>query len=84
MKLDFNLERGEHGPDILRMNNCSEVDVAGNFYKQDGKYYDVCCDLENANDSECVEVLNGWGIIFGILGGVSLILTIICNTCCKK
>ena len=93
MKLDFNLGKGEHGPDILRVNNCTEVDVAGNFYKQDGKYYDDCCDLENANDSECVESLVGW-IIFGILVGVFLILPclywIIClfcdgvKTCCKK
>ena len=84
MKLDFNLGKGEHGPDILRVNNCLEVDVAGNFYKQDGKYYDVCCDLENANDSECVEVINGWSIVFGI---ILIILSIILNIvvyCCKK
>ena len=96
MQFDFYLSRvrrDDDGPGILRVDNCSEVDVAGNFYKQDGKYYDDCCDLENANDSECVESLVGW-IIFGILVGVFLILPclywIIClfcdgvKTCCKK
>ena len=38
--------------DILIVDNCSEVDIAGNFYKQDGKYYDDCCDLENENAPE--------------------------------
>ena len=40
-------------PSILRVENCSEIDIAGNFYKQDGKYYDDCCDLQNAEDPEC-------------------------------
>ena len=40
-------------PSILRAENCSEIDVAGNFYKQDGKYYDDCCDLQNAEDPKC-------------------------------
>ena len=39
--------------DILRVDNCSEVDIAGNVYKQDGKYYDDCCDLENENAPKC-------------------------------
>ena len=39
--------------DILRVDNCSEVDIASNVYKQDGKYYDDCCDLENENAPEC-------------------------------
>ena len=57
MQFDFYLSRvrRDDGPAILRVDNCSEVDVAGNFYKQDGKYYDDCCDLENANDTECVD-----------------------------
>ena len=33
--------------DILRVHNCSEIEVAGNGYQQNGKYYDRCCDLEN-------------------------------------
>ena len=40
---------------ILRVDNCSEVDLVGNSYKQDGKYYDNCCDLENENEDECDE-----------------------------
>ena len=40
---------------ILRVHNCSEVDVAGIFFKQDGKYYDYCCDSENKDASECAE-----------------------------
>ena len=100
MQFDFYLSRvrrDDDGPDILRVDNCSEVDVAGNFYKQDGKYYDDCCDLENANDTECVDnqILNWlqW-IIFGILVYVFVILPClywtICRscdglkTCCKK
>ena len=58
MQSDFYLSRvrGENdGPDILRVDNCSEVDVAGNFYKQDGKYYDDCCDLENEDAPECAD-----------------------------
>ena len=56
MQFDFYLSRvrrDDDGPDILRVDNCSEVDVAGNFYKQDGKYYDDCCDLENEDAPEC-------------------------------
>ena len=43
MPFDFylsRLRRDDDGPDILRVDNCSEVDIAGNFYKQNGKYYD--------------------------------------------
>ena len=95
MQFDFSWIRADDRPDILRVNNCSEVDVAGIFYKQDGKYYDVCCDLENANDSECA--YNGWNLIFGILVGVCLLpclfwtICLFCGalldgvkTCCKK
>ena len=49
------VRRDDDGPDILRVNNCSEVDIAGNFYKQNGKYYDDCCDLENKNAPECIQ-----------------------------
>ena len=42
-------------PNILRVDNCSEVDIAGNFYKQNGKYYDDCCDLEKNNAPECIQ-----------------------------
>ena len=48
--------RDDDDPDILRVNNCSEVDVAGNFYEHDdGKWYDVCCDSENEDAPECAE-----------------------------
>ena len=58
MPFDFylsRLRRDDDGPDILRVDNCSEVDIAGNFYKQNGKYYDDCCDLENKNAPECIQ-----------------------------
>ena len=58
MQFDFYLSRvrrDDDGPDILRVDNCSEVDVAGNFFKQDGKYYDDCCDLENEDAPECAD-----------------------------
>ena len=44
--------RDDDGPDILRVDNCSEVDVAGNFYKQDEKYYEKCYDFENEDAPE--------------------------------
>ena len=47
--------RDDDRPDILRVDNCSEVDVAGNFYKQDEKYYEYCCDLENEVSPECAD-----------------------------
>ena len=47
--------RDDDGLDILRVQNCSEVDVAGNFYKQDKKYYEYCCDLENEVSPECAD-----------------------------
>ena len=47
--------RDDDRPDILRVDNCSEVDVAGNFYKQDEKYYEYCCDLENEHAPECAD-----------------------------
>ena len=69
--------RDDDGPDILRVDNCSEVDVAGNFYvgNHDGKRYDVCCDSQNEDASECAETywvtwliigifLTVWGFIF--------------------
>ena len=48
----------DDGPSILRVDNCSEIDVAGRFYKQNGKYYDDCCDLENAEAPECQTCLS--------------------------
>ena len=87
MQFDFYLSRvrrDDDGPDILRVDNCTE-----------GKYYDDCCDLESSNDPECVDnqILN-WLRYFGISVGVFLILPclywIIClfcdgvKTCCKK
>jgi len=47
--------RDDDRPDILRVDNCSEVDVAGNFYKQEEKYYEYCCDLENDHAPECAD-----------------------------
>ena len=47
--------RDDDIPHILRVENCSEVDVAGNFYKQDEKYYEYCCDLENEVSPECAD-----------------------------
>ena len=80
MRDDFYLSRhsrDDDGPDILRVDNCSEVDVAGNFYvgNHDGKRYDVCCDLQNEDASECAEsywltwliigiFLTVWGLVF--------------------
>ena len=45
-------------PSILRVDNCSEIDVAGRFYKQNGTYYDDCCDLQNAEAPECQTCLD--------------------------
>ena len=64
--------RGRHSPDdvpdILRVDNCSEVDVAGNFYQQDGKSYYYCCDLENEDALECDEIFGFFPfLIFGII-----------------
>ena len=60
---------------ILRVDNCSEVDLAGNSYKQDGKYYDDCCDLENEDAPECAEV-SVWLIVGHVLG-IVLIMGIV-------
>ena len=59
--------RDDDGPDILRVDNCSEVDVAGNFYEQDGKYYDKCYEFENEDAPEDDNL--GWlvGLISGLL-----------------
>ena len=54
MQFDFYLGRARRDddvPDIIRVHNCSEVDGAGLFYKQDGKYY--CCDLQSEDAPEC-------------------------------
>ena len=59
--------------DILRVDNCSEVDFAGNVYKQDGKYYDDCCDLENQNAPECSTDDYDWGWLEN-LGTITLIV----------
>ena len=56
MQLDFYLgriRRAANDPDILRVDNCSEVDVAGGFYQQDGKNFDDCCDLQSQDAPEC-------------------------------
>ena len=67
MQIDFYLSRvrrDDDGPDILRVENCSEVDVAGNFYKQDEKYYEKCYDFENEDAPEGAEVSwLGWLIL---------------------
>ena len=57
--------RDDDGPDILRIENCSEVDVAGNFFIQDGKYYDDCYDFENEDAPEGADLggLPSWGTI---------------------
>ena len=58
MPFDFYVSRGRRDDNILnilRVDNCSEVDIAGNFYKQDGKYYDDCCDIEKNNAPECIQ-----------------------------
>ena len=62
---------GDHG--ILRVDNCSEIDVAGNLYKQDGKYY--CCDSENEDTPECVAsvVVIVIGCILSVIIGVLLL-----------
>ena len=76
MQLDFDLGRARRDsnvPDILRVDNCSEVDVAGRFYKQDGKYYDYCCDLQNEN--ECQTWFPWWA------GALIMILFWCCVTC---
>ena len=65
MQFDFYLsrvKRDDDGPDILRVDNCSEVDVAGNVYKQDGKYYDECYDFENEDAPEGAD-LSWWVIL---------------------
>ena len=43
-------------PPILRVDNCSEIEVAGDGYKQNGKYYGRCCDYENVDVTECAQV----------------------------
>ena len=59
----------DDGPDILRVENCSEVDVAGDSYIQDGKCYDDCCDFENEDAPECVEdpIWSWWEILIVVL-----------------
>ena len=60
--------RDDDIPHILRVENCSEVDVAGNFYKQDEKYYEYCCDLYFC-DPECVgpECIPWWSWLISII-----------------
>ena len=72
----FNDWDDDDGPSILRVDNCSEVDVAGKFYKQNGNYYDDCCDLENAEAPECQTCLsNTVCIIFlSVFGAVFVLL----------
>ena len=71
---DDDWDDDDDGPSILRVDNCSEVDVAGKFYKQNGNYYDDCCDLENAEAPECQTCLsNTVCIIFlSVFGAVFL------------
>ena len=89
----FKHPRDDPVPDILRVENCSEVDVAGNFYKQDGKYYDDCCDLANEDAPECAEVRVWLVCLIAIIVWVCLALFCgwICprfcdcvETCCSK
>ena len=58
-------------PVILRIDwNCPEVDRAGNFFKHDGKYYDVCCDFENEDAPGCADLdWLGWLIV-----GITIVL----------
>ena len=73
MQYDFYLSRADYRDTSLRVDNCSEIEVAGNRYKQNGKFYYGCCDLEN----ECGEVavwLKWSFIIFGNLCVVMLCL----------
>ena len=76
MRFDFYLSRVRRDDDILnilRVDNCSEVDIAGNVYKQDGKYYDDCCDLENENAPECSTDDYDWSWLES-LGTITLIV----------
>ena len=66
--------RDDDGPDILRVENCSEVDVAGNFYKQDGKYYEKCYDFENEDAPE----VDGWIWLWGVISVVFIIVWFYC------
>ena len=71
--------RDNDGPDILRVDNCSEIDMAGNFYIQDGKYYDKCYDFENEDAPEDANL--GWLIPF--ISCLILIYMFI-MTCCPE
>ena len=71
--------RRDDGPDILRVDNCSDIFYLGTLgYKQNGKYKDslvyeynagnttakyYCCDLENEDATECRD--SYWLVLFG-------------------
>ena len=91
MRFDFYLSRVRRDDDILnilRVDNCSEVDIAGDFYKQNGKYFDDCCDLENKNAPECI--LKGktenltWLWNFALVGLILLALLLALVWWCLK
>ena len=68
----------DDGPDILRVDNCSEVDVAGSFYKLDGKYYDDCCDLQSEDAPECQTIS---ALAIGIWIGIVVFFVLIWCCC---
>jgi len=79
--LPFNrdLRRNYDFPVVARVDNCSEIEVAG-----DGKWYDVCCDLENVDAPWCAE--EGWKrvlLLGGVLVGV-IFLWKFCRWICNK
>ena len=82
-------------PVVLRVDNCSEIEVAGDGYKVNGIFFDVCCDLENVDAAWCdrTRVWKGVLMIVGIwVGAICLaefcrwIFNKYCKTscaCCK-
>jgi len=76
MQYDFYLSRADYRDvsDILRVDNCSEIEVAGNGYKQKGKFYDGCCDLENVDAPECAEVAVWLKVLFITLGNFFMVM----------
>ena len=72
---DWNDDR----PSILRVDNCSEIDVAGRFYKQNGIYYDDCCDLQNAEALECQTCLDSTVciILFAVFGACFVLILLL-------
>ena len=80
--LPFNRDlRRDYGFHVVaRVDNCSEIEVAG-----DETWYDVCCDLENVDAQWCAEVAVWKPILlsFGIWVGV-ICLVEFCRWICNK